>query len=41
MKSLEIRHHELKDPQILTRINKIKQDINGIYEEEIYQTKVL
>lgn len=35
MKSLEISHTELKDPQILTRINKIKQDINCIYEEEI------
>ena len=35
IKSLENRHAEQKDPQILTRINKIKQDINGIYDEEI------
>jgi hypothetical protein len=35
LKSLEIRHTEQKDPQILIKINKIKQDINGIYDEEI------
>lgn len=35
LKSLEIKHMEQKDPQTLIRINKIKQDINGIYDEEI------
>lgn len=33
--TLEMRHSEQKDPQILTRIKTIKQDINGIYDEEI------
>lgn len=35
MKSLETRHTEQKDPQILLRMNKIKQDIKDIYDEEI------
>lgn len=35
MKLLETRHMERRDPQILIQINKIKQDINGIYDEEI------
>lgn len=30
--SLELRHMKQKDPQILTRIKKLKQDINGIYD---------
>lgn len=35
MKNLEIKHTEQKDPEILTQLNKVKQDINGIYDEEI------
>ncbi len=35
MKFLEIRHTEQKDPRILTILNKVKQDINAIYDEEI------
>lgn len=35
MRSLETRHIERRDPQTLIQINKIKQDINSIYHEEI------
>lgn len=35
MKNLEIRHSKQRDPQILIRLRKVKQDLNGIYDEEI------
>lgn len=35
IKNLETKHIKQKDPQILIRLNKIKQDLNKIYDEEI------
>lgn len=35
MKNLENKHSKQRDPQILTQLRKVKQDLNGIYDEEI------
>lgn len=35
MKNLETEHAKQKDQQTLTRLNKLKQELNGIYDDEI------